>query len=70
MKVMTLLADSQFVSLIVDEVEEFKYLGSRGPTTGGIEQLGCTGRLRKARTVIRAMDKLWKSKIVGSETEI
>jgi len=45
-------------------------LGSRGPTTGGIEQLGCTGRLRKARTVIRAMDKLWKSKIVGSETEI
>ena len=37
--------------------------------TGGTEQ-DVEGRLGKARSTIKAMDKLWKSKIIGRATTI
>jgi len=37
--------------------------------TGGTEQ-DVEGRLGKARSTIKAMDKLWKSKIIGRATKI
>jgi len=47
---------------------EFTYLGSVLTTTGGTEQ-DVEARLGKARTVYRAMDKLWKSKKTSKDIE-
>jgi len=56
----------------IEEIEEFTYLVSVLTTTcvtGGTEQ-DVEARLGKARTVYRAMDKLWKSKIIGRATKV
>ena len=63
---------SQTVTLVkrsVEETEEFTYLGRVLTTTGGTEQ-DVEARLGKDITVYRAMDKLWKSKIIGRATQV
>jgi len=70
MKVKT--ESSQAVTLAngsIDEVQEFTYLGSVVDVTEGTEQ-DVEVRLGKARLTFKAMDKLWKSKIIGRATTI
>ena len=53
----------------MDEVQEFTYLGSVVDVTKGTEQY-VEARLGKARSTFKAMDKLWKSKMIGRATKI
>ena len=64
--------NSQTVTLAngsIDEVEEFAYLGSVVSNTGGTDQ-DAEARLWKARSTFRAMNKLWKSKIIKKATKV
>jgi len=53
----------------IDEIEQFAYLGSVLSIRGGTEQ-DVEARVGKARTVLGAMDNLWKSKTIGWATKI
>jgi len=72
-KIMKVKTDSSQVVILangsIDEVQEFTYLGRVVDVTGGTEQ-DVEARLGKARSTFKAMDKLWKSKIIGRATKI
>jgi len=54
----------------IGEVEEFTYLGSVVYCTTGGNHQDAQARLGKARSIFRAMDQLWKSKIIGRATKV
>ena len=49
---------------LIDEVEEFSYLGSVVNTTGDTNQ-DVKARLGKARSTFGTVDRLWKYKIMS-----
>ena len=54
---------------IVEEVQQFTYLGSIVSTDGGTEE-DVKARLWKARVAFHMLDKLWKSKIISRHTKL
>jgi len=54
---------------LIEEVSEFVYLGSRLSTRGGTEE-DMNARLGKARGVFKAMEKVWRSKVLPRRTKV